>query len=198
MDNHLGSRVFLALFPDDKTLEATRDVVRSFKKEARNLRFLNLDQMHITLQFLGNSVSNDSIEYISEELERHKSELSPQVIRLTDVMFGFPGQRIPKLIYWDVESTNELKTFTRDVHGFIKDLELPDINPQKDHAKLIHHMTLGRVKNSASKSLAKNIKSIIQGINIDKVEFKATELAFVSSTLTNTGPVYRFIKKVSF
>ncbi|MFQ5492806.1 MAG: RNA 2',3'-cyclic phosphodiesterase [Candidatus Dojkabacteria bacterium] len=185
-------RVFLAFRFPKNVRDFLRDNIRHLSKRDRKLRFVNIDQLHLTLQFLGDNVSTESLVAVSEVLKRLASTLASPEIKITNSSFGFPGQTVPRVVFWDVEHTKSLVDFTKTVHDSVRDLDLPDVKRQKDHSKLIHHITIARVKNSISRGEARRLRTIIGDFNQALPEpFKPKSLDIIESSLTKKGSSYK-------
>ncbi|KXK26232.1 MAG: 2',5' RNA ligase family [candidate division WS6 bacterium OLB20] len=191
-------RAFIAILPDDKTRAFLRDSIRVFNKEARNFRFVNVDQLHITLEFLGDSVSSESITAITQELSSHKGNFPKPSIGLTELRLGFPGQTMPNVLFWNLSGGQKLKDLTRYIHEEIVDLQLTDVKRHKDHAKLIHHITIGRAKRSISRAHARSVKEIIKGHSFGELPVFTPEVfSIIASELTPKGPVYKTLEEIT-
>ena len=174
-----------------------RDAIRVLSKANRNLRFVPIDQLHLTLQFIGMMVSTPSLNLISERLKT-LSVPKPH-IRLTDMNFGFPGQQNASVLFWDLDHDNNLVQATKDIHNAIQGLELNDIKPTKDQAKLIHHITLARTQRTFSKrEVAKLLENFERNFNREAPEFEATEYVIIESMLNKNGNAYKVLEAFPF
>lgn len=187
-------KVFVGVYPPQDIIDNFRDTNRKFVKEARNFNFIELDQIHFTLQFLGNGVSTNSLTLIANKLQDFASNTKASLITLDKLMFGFPSQRIAKLMFWNIVQTREFNHFTRELHKNIKGLDLPDVQKFKDHSKLIHHITVALLKNNTSKSYTRTISEMITELNLEKIEFPLKEFSLIRSELNRKGrTVYKSI-----
>ena len=191
-------RLFLAAFPSQETLEDLRDIFRGLDKIKRNFRFVNLEQIHITVKFLGGDISSESYEAISGAVSNIMQNLKAPVIAPEELMFGFPGQQYPTALFLTVEPNRDLDNLIGEIHDVVKDLKLPDVIRFKDRRKVVNHITIGRTKRSVSKSLTRSTREAVKNLNINIREFIPTELYFVESILTPKGPVYRKLSKFDF
>ena len=76
------ARLFLALWPNDKTREQLFDVAKQFKDE--NIKLVKKTNLHLTLEFLGEVPDKDK-EELKERLNDVKAE--PFEIELTRTGF---------------------------------------------------------------------------------------------------------------
>ena len=183
--------IFISVFLPEDIRGKLREVYRALNKQARNFRFIDLTQAHITLQFLGNAVSTGSLNIIDEALEATSHNLTSPAITLDTLSFGFPRQRIPSVIHIDISPTKELKDFTRDIHDNVLNIGMEDTRRHKDHAKLIYHLNIARTKRNTSKSFGKKINSLLDTIDFEPITFHPESISLVKSTLSKTKTNYQ-------
>lgn len=189
-DHYQHYRAFIAIVPPLESRIVLRDVNRKLKKFSRNFRFVAIDQLHITLQFLGNSVSGYSIAQIEESLRHLISSHNPFEIELGNLNFGFPGQNIASLLYYDLKDDLELRSFVKDVHSNLQTLGLDDIKRRKDHSKLINHMTVARTKSDMSRSFTREIGNVLSTLEIPSIKFDVTEVVVMGSNFKDGKTSY--------
>lgn len=195
-DNNTHYRVFLAVTPTEQVRAEIRDVNRQFKKYARNFKFLPLNQLHITLQFLGNSVSGNSLEIIHENLVPMYEDWVEFEVKFDKLNFGFSGQNIATHLFYPIEEDVELNRLTKSIHEDIKSLGLRDVNKKKDHGKLINHMTIARVKGHSHRSFTKEIKEFINTLDIPSLKFTVSKISLISSTYKDNSTSYSEIASI--
>lgn len=183
-------RVFLAIVPPVEVRATLRDYNRSLKKHARNFRFVSIEQLHITLQFIGNGVSGHSLETLIENITNVTKDIHAFDLTLDNIHFGFPSQNIPHLLFYSITPSNELKELVGIVHETNKELKLSDTNKKKDHSKLINHLTVGRTKRDTNRSFGREIQNELKNLNFKPLTFKVEGFQLVSSVFRETGTVY--------
>jgi len=184
-------RLFIGIFPPQDIISRIRDSIRKLDKIKRNLKFVPYDQMHITLKFLGNSVSDESYDKIVKSLNRITPSLSQIKISFDNIWFGFPGRRYPHVIFFTISKNKELDALSKTIHEEIKELKLLDTIRRMDNKKLINHLTIARTKHSISASFARNTRKLLQEFQVSDMSFVADEIILIRSDLTNTGPLYK-------
>lgn len=170
-------RLFIALQPP---LEIRRELGKNnniFHKEMRNLKFIEQDQLHVTLKFLGGDVSRASKEQIIELLERIAPQLWAPVVKVKDLHFGFAKQMIPTILHYNIEATDSMQNITAVIHEQLMNLELDDVKREKDYKKLVYHMTIGRAKHNSNRAYGRKIREII------KNEAKSIDKEFIPDTM---------------
>ncbi|MCA9379702.1 RNA 2',3'-cyclic phosphodiesterase [Candidatus Dojkabacteria bacterium] len=183
-------RAFLAVTPTEEIKSELRDINRQFKRYARNFKFVPLDQLHITLQFLGNSVSGHSLGLIQDNLQSMCAEWSEFEVKIDKLNFGFRGQIIATHLYYSLEEDSELNQLTKSIHEATKSLGLMDVNKKKDHGKLINHMTIARVKGHTNRRFTREVKEFIDTLTFPKLKFTISEVKIISSVFKDNTTNY--------
>ncbi len=191
-------RLFLAIYPPKEYLDYLRDVIRKFNKEKRNLQLVPVDQMHITMRYIGSDVSDGSKELLIDNLKKHEGNYGKAKISINSVQLGFPYQKDPKIILADIKDSNSLIHITEFSHAIIKDLRLDDTINFKVRRANSYHISLARLKKSATRKQAKFIKRIleeVQGPNLDPVV--VSEMYLVESVLQkDSSSVYKKLDRI--
>jgi 2'-5' RNA ligase len=185
-------RVFLGFYVPKEISDLIRDVTRKLNKEARNFYFVDIEQLHLTIQFLGGNVSYESLEQIYHLLKSKNYKQHPQ-ISISNLSFGFSGQAIPSVMHLEVDNTKELRDYSRSIHNDVKSLELEDTKRQKDYAKLIYHITIARNKRNMSRSFGRRIKELVDSIQIEPISFVPEKLHLIKSTVVKNKNKYKSI-----
>lgn len=189
-ENNRQYRLFLAIVPPADVRALVRDNNRLLKRYSRNFKFVPIEQLHITLQFIGDSVSADSIDILSSCIDNITKNYGTFEVTLDKFCFGFPGQNIPSILYYSLERDERLRSLVKDLHSSIKELSLPDVNRKKDHAKLINHLTAARTKKDLSGSFGRTIQDELRKISFQPMSFEVEEVHLVSSVFNNSGTTY--------
>lgn len=189
-DHYEQYRAFIAIIPPLEGRVALRDVNRKLKKFSRNFRFVAVDQLHLTLQFLGNSVSGYSIAQIEETLRPLIQNHNPFEVELGKLNFGFPGQNIASLLYYDLKEDLQLKAFVKEVHSNLQGLDIVDIKRKKDHAKLINHLTVARTKSDMSRSFTREVNDFLSTMPSSPIRFQVSEVVIMSGVFKDSRTSY--------
>lgn len=151
--------LFVAVFPPSEILEKLRNVKRTYNKQKRNLKFIPNDQLHITLKFIGSDVSDYSKEVINELFMQTQGDFGRPEIRIEEIRFGFPKETHPKFLLANIENTNPLKNTADVFHEIVKEQKFRDTVNWKNKWANDYHITIARLKKTATNSTAKLIKS---------------------------------------
>ena len=184
-------RIFIGIFPSYKVTSQFRDVIRSMDKIKRNFVFVNFEQVHLTIKFLGNSVSKESYDIVADRLQEISRNLPNPMITIDNLYFGFGNQKNPTVIFFPIVENKEIIELSSIISKEIKQLNLDDTIRTKERKKMIHHITIARSKRSISNSLVRNTRKVINDIQVPTISFPANEISLIESSLLNTGPVYR-------
>ncbi len=192
-------RLFLAIYPPKSFLDYFREVQRSFDKQKRNLRHVNLEQMHLTMRFVGANVSLGSKNRIVQALLQHQNQLPKPFINLSGLKFGFPGQFDPRVLMAEIAPNDELDELTSNLHRIVRHERLTDVIGWKSQADKHYHISISRLKPAATRSTGREIKQMLQiAQSLPKPPgFTATELHVVQSILTVRQPEYKKLEKVA-
>ncbi|MCA9379516.1 RNA 2',3'-cyclic phosphodiesterase [Candidatus Dojkabacteria bacterium] len=192
-------RLFLAIFPPKEYLDYFRDVVRKFDKEKRNLKPVNLEQIHLTLRFIGANVSLGSKNRLAKSFLTFSGNFAKPEIKLGELAFGFPRQHDPRVLLADVHENDELNLLSNQIHKLIRDQHLHDTIRWKSKQDTDFHMSLARLKPAATRSTGRNVKAILENVRLPMPEsFVAEEMYLMQSTVPRGGgsPVYKKLEKI--
>jgi len=193
-----GHRLFVAIKPPREIRAQIRDIQRHLAKYAYKFRFVNIEQTHLTLKFLGNDVATQSADQITSSLLQRSSLLNVQYLSTESIKFGFEKRTDPKVIHMSVTLNEKLKNLIHTIQDIAKREELPDIISRKDSQKHLAHITIARVKKDIGKRQIKEIRSLLDEFDFSPTKFKVEELQIIESKLTKKGPVYSVYSRIPF
>lgn len=190
-------RLFIGIYPSTEYLEYFRDVFRVFDKQKRNLKPINLEQIHLTLRFIGANVSLGSKNQIAKELVRQSGSYPRPNIHIDRLQFGFPRQHDPRVLLASIGVNHELEDLVDRLHKTVRAQKRSDTILWKSDLDNNFHMSLARLKPAATRSTGREVFEILHGINLPTPpDFQATEMYLVDSTLTRKGPVYKKLEQI--
>ena len=190
-------RLFIGIFPPEKYINTFRQVIREYDKEKRNLKLIPMDQIHVTLKFIGAAVSENSKNRIVEELNKYQGKFPKPEIKINRVQFGFPHQNDPRVIMLRTEDNATLADLTETTHKFIRDLRLLDTIRWREKNSDEFHFSLARLKDSATRSTGKDVADITTKIKFEAPEpFVPDSMELVESQLTRQGIVYKRLARI--
>lgn len=195
-----SERYFLALYPPLELRRRIAHVYTLYSKEARNFRFVEPEQMHVTVKFLGDDLKQHSLNEIVALIDRSVIQLTPPKLEITGIRFGFPHQVIPRILFFNIDSNRELAELSNTVHNKITALELADIVEQKDYKKSSYHLTIARAKHHSSRNYGRVMRKITKEIVLEPdLSFTADKLYLIKSKIQrDSSPKYQFLAEFSF
>lgn len=177
-------RLFLGIFPPDDYSDYFARVIKFYDKEKRNLKPLPVNQMHVTLKFIGANVGEHSKDLILETLMKYEGQYSKPKIELNGISFGFSYQKDPRIIMAKVEDNNELDILSDEVHLVVKSLKRKDTIRWKEKKSKDFHVSIARLKESATRSSGKEISKLTKILDLKEPEpFYPTEMFLMQSII---------------
>jgi 2'-5' RNA ligase len=165
------ARLFLALWPDDRTREQLFDVAKQFNNE--NIRLVKKSNLHMTLEFLGEVSDEDSDELI-KRLNDVKAE--PFEIELTRIGFW----KKPQILYVGTTIVpKQLLTLVKAIKKCVKQQRL-----KTDDREYKPHVTIVR-----------KVKQKIIPKEMSYINWQVNSFTLVVSNSTNQGVEYKVIKE---
>ena len=165
------ARLFLALWPNDKTREQLFDVAKQFKDE--NIKLVKKTNLHLTLEFLGEVPDKDK-EELKERLNDVKAE--PFEIELTRTGFW----KKPQILFIGTTIVpKQLLSLVKSIKKSVKQQGL-----KTDRREYKPHVTIAR-----------KVKQLIVPKETFQISWQVNSFALVVSNSTNEGVEYRVIRE---
>lgn len=155
--------------------------LRDFKAFAPLVKWVQPDNLHLTLRFLGNVKEND-LEELFDALGEAVADIAPFALEVRGVG-AFPDWRHPRVIWAGCGEGGE------DAVGLAEAVEAAcvDLGYEAESRPFQPHLTLGRIKHPADaggvSTIARAPEKVYGFIDVDAV------VVFMS-TLRRNGPVY--------
>jgi RNA 2',3'-cyclic 3'-phosphodiesterase len=145
------------------------------------------DNLHITLEFLGNLTdqeTGDVCQIVAEISKRHKSF----TINLTKVLYGPPDKNPPKMIWVAGEKSEELTDLKNDLEECV--LEKVKFRPDEKGFSL--HITLARILEWEFRKIEpEEVPEISENIDLN---FSADSIEVMESEMKRGGPQYTILE----
>jgi 2'-5' RNA ligase len=172
-------RAFIAIDLEGNCKNNATKIIESFSEAGGDVKFVEPQNLHITLKFLG-EVSEEHVKRIESCLLDGVKVMKPFKISLKGVGY-FGSQKNIRTIWLGIENGRDgLISLSNLVNECLKDMF------QKEEAS--PHLTIGRVRSG------KNREAIMDEINsmrdVKIGEMVVSEIKLKRSMLTKTGPVY--------
>ena len=180
-------RAFISAdFNNKQMLEKIGSIQEKIKQSGAHLRLVNLDILHITLEFLGDITDKqvESVKKILDTLDFPKFQLQ---IKNPNVL---PNENYIRVIYCALDGEIEtLKEVQKDLRNKLKDEDF-----RVDKRPFKPHLTIARVKSSRNR---KELISTIQELSeMDCGVQEITSIKLKKSDLTPEGPKYTSLHEV--
>jgi len=171
-------RSFIAITLPQNIKDYLDDIQKQFKKCEVSAKWVNTQNIHLTLKFLG-EVKEEKISSIENIVKETAAGSSALKVKLTNFGF-FPSERNPRVFFI---STDKEETLQKIAYGLEEKLE--PLGFRREY-RFKSHITLARLKSKKNTGclVAKSKK-----IKADK-SFPVDSITLYKSILTPRGPVY--------
>ena len=169
-------RLFIAIEIPEEIKEYIVKIQKNIDATTNKIRFVNPNQIHLTLKFLG-EVQPNNLEDIKNNLK--KITLKPFSVVL-DKIGVFPSENYIRVIWIGLKPEEPVLELQRNIDEELKKL----FKKEKDYKP---HLTLARVKYIEDK---KEFVEKLKNINIENKKIDVNKFKLVKSTLTPKGPIY--------
>ncbi len=187
----MGIRSFVAIKVPDLITPQLIGLQRELQKSPIKIRWVEPQNFHLTLHFIGD-VEPSKIEGIIKELKEAVKGFSPFSVNFAGVG-GFPREGKLRVVWAGVgRGKNELLKLQPEV---LKALDRAGV--KLEGKENFHpHLTLGRVK--AQENTRPLRMALEQQRGFFSSDFSVSSLQLIKSQLTPSGPVYTVMEDISF
>lgn len=150
-------------------------------------RWTAKDNLHITLEFLGNLTDQEVADVckVTEEVAKRHSAFS---INLNKVLFGPPRKMPPKMVWVEGEKSDDLTDLKEDLQEYL----LEKVRFRPEGRGFTPHITLARINEWEFKKIEPEERpEINEEINL---VFTAESVEIMESELKHGGPVYTILE----
>jgi 2'-5' RNA ligase len=182
-------RTFIAIELPTELKKHIYDATKPLRDVARGVKWVEEENLHITLKFLGSTP-----ETLLPEMERSmKSSL--QSHRSFDMSFAgvgaFPGgKRPPRVVWVGVQAPDEVRAIQRDIEAAMVALDF-----EADDRPYSPHLTIGRVKQPPRGGLLRREMESMGKTVFG--EMRLSGISLMKSTLRPSGAVYERLFNIS-
>ena len=175
-------RTFVAIELPNDIRRAIHKLVNRLVPIANHIRWVDQENMHLTLVFLGD-VEDRSVHAACQAVARACAAVEPFQVTVQGIGV-FPKPEKPRVIWVGLELGVEEITWLREQIA----KQLDTVGFQFDW-KFSPHITIGRVGHGRFDDHAVIAKSA-EYVDTPFGEFVVNEVAVISSTLERSGPIY--------
>jgi len=173
-------RIFIGVFLPEKVRKEVSEIQNKLKKlELFNGKFAELDNLHLTLKFIG-EVDEKKVDEVKKVLKKIKSKSFESSINEAGL---FTPSR-PRILWLHMSAAEELqKSIDSEMTkmGFVEE------------ERFMSHITIARIKHITPIS-ARKLMDDLKGVISDS-KFKVDKFALIESVLTPSGPKYKIIEE---
>jgi 2'-5' RNA ligase len=179
-------RIFIAADIPPSLQQAIQQKVGLLRKTIgdRSVRWVPVQNMHLTLKFLGD-VSPANVESLKEIL-RNEADSCP-VFDITISRLGsFPNSKRPRVLFIGIQAPAQLEALQRGI-----DSATSRLGYESEARPFSPHLTIGRVKETATASDLQKIRGILDQVKIDSLGTAGVDSVHLyKSELKPGGSVY--------
>ena len=173
-------RAFLAIDIDEDLKAKIYKVIKEFKQIDANIKYVDLENLHLTLKFFGD-IDTEGIDLLSSKISNVVNDFDSFKIKIKGCG-AFPNTKRIKVIWLGLEDDEIVKMLHDEL-----DKEFVKLGFDKDK-KFSSHLTIGRMKSAKGKN---KVKSTIEEFEeVDIGEMSVDKIILKKSTLTPQGPIY--------
>ena len=174
-------RLFIGIKLSEQVREKLCEICRDLKERASQMKWVNEDNVHLTLKFLGETEKRDQIIEILDK----KISASGFTLKFTGLGKFGRGDEL-RVLWAGIEHSDGLNSMFNEIESGLEPLGFP-----REERKFSPHITLGR--NRYGKVHQDLITEIDRLSDHSFGEQEISSFQLLSSTLTLSGPIYKTI-----
>ena len=181
-------RSFIAISLPQEIKNKITETQKSLMETKADVRWVNIDGIHLTLKFLAD-IERSQVKEILSAIKAASEGIKPFSLEIASVG-AFPKIEYPRVVWIGInDETNTLKPIQKKI-----DENLSKIGFDREERDFKPHLTLGRVKSLKGKE--RLIPLILQAKDLSLGRFEVTEVLLMQSVLKPTGAEYSEIGKI--
>lgn len=181
-------RLFIGIQIPKEIQEKLKKIQKELEKKRLPLRFVDVEKIHVTLNFLGHLSDKDVVE-VRHILDNLLPSFSPFDISLTSFRF-FPDENRIRVVALMIESEGYLEKLQKAISDELS--RLKSVLVEKREFK--PHITIARARDLGIKT--KEIEEI-KNIEIETAKWQVDSIELIESVLSRKGAKYTILKKWS-
>jgi RNA 2',3'-cyclic 3'-phosphodiesterase len=182
-------RCFIAIEIPVAIKKSISDIINSMKESGADVKWVSDENIHITLQFLGET-EESLIPDIKRAINEILAPYFPFYIKITGVGC-FPSGRRPRVIWVGIEEAQSLINLYNDISH-----EMTKLGYQKEERSFTPHITIGRVRSN------RNMRELLSSLESFKVTdfsgFEVQDVTLMKSELKPSGAKYYSLAEIPF
>jgi len=180
-------RAFIAVEFDPAIRERLAEAATRLRAASSGVKWVGLEQMHLTLKFLG-EVEESAVDEVAVVMAEAAAGVAPFEVRVAG-LGAFPPHGAPRVVWAGLDdSAGHLK----GLHVRL-DSGVAELGVEREGRPFAAHLTLGRVKDPRA---SQGVRSAIERetaaeFGVQRVE----ELVLFQSVLSSSGPTYTPLRR---
>lgn len=183
-------RSFISIPVTPAITSAARRIIKQLKPLDDSIRWVPLDNIHLTLKFLGD-VDNVEIPEICKTIRRVTDTVTPFELNVHGAG-GLPTPDKPRVVYAGVDDPSGQLV---EMVGRLES-ELAGLGFKPEPRDYRPHLTLGRVRGNSRRAGEKLIDELEQMHDLPLGEMVVDELHLMASFLDKAGPTYQIMDTI--
>lgn len=175
------TRSFAAIFPPLEVRERIWKLSEEFMKAATGVKWVEKDNVHLTLRFFGN-LTDSQLEAAAACMQETARQENPFSARLA-TLGAFPSSSRPRVIWVGIEEGREPLVRVADA----LERRFVDAGLGRADKPFSPHLTIGRVKVPQKNP---RLEEAIRTLTFEGAEFMINALTLTKSELRPGGPIY--------
>jgi 2'-5' RNA ligase len=180
-------RCFIAIELPETLKSILSGLEEEFKKTESDIKWVNPNNIHLTLKFLGN-IREEMIEKITELMRQICSHYSNFTLNVRGIGV-FPSLKAPRVLWVGIENNETLQALQQEIEE-----HMSLIGFEKESRKFTPHLTLGRFRSSIGKNAI--LDTIRPRKEEDFGQFSVHSISLMKSDLNPEGARYTRISEV--
>lgn len=178
-------RAFIAIDIPPEIKQAISSQTASLRKESgRAARWVDAENIHLTLKFLGN-VSSANLELLAQALQAECAQTAPFTVSL-EGLGCFPNPRRPRVLWIGLVVPPGLTRLQRQVEA-----STARLGYAADDKPFSPHLTIGRAREQAAPAELQALRSLLEQTTVASLgTFNVNEVHLYKSDLKPQGPTY--------
>lgn len=183
-------RLFFAVNVTPDVTRGIRDAIGRFPVENPPWRWVQSDNLHITLKFLG-EMAPPAVPDLVSAAGHACAQLRP--FELSFGRFGaFPNMRAPRVLFYGADrGAEELKRLA----GSLETALHQRLGIERERRPFQSHITVARIKTPLSREISAMLVTVppLEGLSME-----IGSISLMHSELLRSGAVYRQVKEIAF
>lgn len=183
----MKKRLFIAIPLSEDWIGAFGDFQKRCDKEfdlknERDFRWTKVDNLHITICFLG-WIEEDKVSDISQKLKEILTSVKSFELEFDTIAFA-PPHRTPYMIWAVFKNSRAYQELVKSVNGAMK--EFSEEVASEEGRESIPHITLARFKDGR----VLKYEDMLKLFSTKEIILKVDNILLMESKLSPTGPTY--------